>query len=966
MDNDGNDICDICGYIADHTHSFEDKWSWDETTHYHKSACGHNVKQDEAKHKDENNDGICDVCTYDYDHTHTYAEEWVAADAEGHWHAPTCGHTVDGADKTPHADENNDGDCDVCGYNGGHVHTYADEWTQTEDEHWHEVTCGHNVPVGDKGVHKDEDGDTICDVCGHAPEHFHTFEEGWSADANTHYHASTCGHDVRKEEAAHSGYEEDGVCDVCGYVVFHLYQVTVTAPEYVKVYAPDGTETTTFTVKENTPVTFRLAIPTYAELVSLTGARQEGKPTLDGDCNVYTVCLDGITADATVTVVGNKLSAVEVLVADGQGTMSIEKSFAYFFADITFEAPKAGRYMIFSTSHETVQFGIGELDEEGYAIFPKVYFMDVAEPGTVSLQARYFSMSVPANGKLDFTYTVSLVDSDITLRSLVADGYTLPTNSDVTIHFIAPKAGRYQVSSSTLGMIWNDYMCDSIVLTATEDNQPMSFTLRYENASTPSFDFDCTIVSMEGTPLTEGDNTVTAPYGSYQAVTVTATQAGTYLVQAHSPYFRFFTWSEDTAGMVGQGSSYTRVNMKKGEKFTLYVSVNIYEYEGTEDITDTVTVSFLGYVPAMSGTGYEAKVDTLNSYVSDYADSIFILSVPAGDSISIDGGQTWAESVQVSLSAYGFVTYQVQSGSGADTVSVHVQRVVNEFTLQVGTQTQTLIPGVEYTVHLSGSQDPAYFVNYVLSWTNESLTASYNGKPLQAGGTVANYGHTGAVVLVLSGNDTVEVEFTLTDPYAGGTDTPAGSVTLAQGDNAVQVTVDNGFCAGTTATFTAQADGTYVLSAAAGETNAEVVRSVSGVTETLTLPYTFTASKGETITFTVCTTAVTTLTADTIDLRLERVPTGEDETAALNGTYHVNFIVTGMYVLTFENGTLTVTDNNNGEAAGTYRCFYTAADGVVVTQTDGSACGIEITRDSNGSMTFKCPGLGNAQNLIPA
>ena len=101
-------INDTCGYIKDHTHSFEDTWSWNESTHYHKSACGHNVKQDEAKHKDDNNDAICDVCTYDYDHTHTYDEAWTSNGENGHWHLPSCGHTVDGTDLTAHADENND------------------------------------------------------------------------------------------------------------------------------------------------------------------------------------------------------------------------------------------------------------------------------------------------------------------------------------------------------------------------------------------------------------------------------------------------------------------------------------------------------------------------------------------------------------------------------------------------------------------------------------------------------------------------------------------------------------------------------------------------------------------------------------------------------------------------------------------------------------------------------------------
>ena len=109
-----------------------------------------------------------------------------------------------------------------------------------------------------------------------------------------------------------------------------------------------------------------------------------------------------------------------------------------------------------------------------------------------------------------------------------------------------------------------------------------------------------------------------------------------------------------------------------------------------------------------------------------------------------------------------------------------------------------------------------------------------------------------------------------------------------------------------------------------------------------------------------------TLTEDVIDLNLARIPAGEDKTALLNGTYNVNFLVDGMYVLTFKNGILSVVDNNNGKESGDYRYFYTEADGVVVTNTDGTACAIEIAIDADRSMTFKCAGLAVAQPHIPA
>ena len=867
VDADGNDICDVCGYIKDHTHSFEETWSWGESTHYHKSACGHNVKQDEAKHVDENNDAICDVCTYDYDHTHTYEDTWTAKGEDGHWHLPSCGHTVDGAELTSHADENNDGDCDVCAYNGGHEHTYAENWTTTEDEHWREVACGHDVPVTDKGVHTDENGDTACDTCGYTPPHFHTFADTLTADANAHWYASTCGHDVRKDETAHSGHEEDGICDVCGFVVFRLFTVTVTVPEYMTVYAPDGTVSNSFILKENTPATFTVSVPTYAEVARVEGAKQAGKPTEEGDARVYTFTISGITADTEVSVIGNKLSAVEMIISDGKGSLTIEGAFKYAFEDITFTAPSAGRYMIFSTSHETVQFGLGEMGEDGYAIYTKVYYMDVTEPGEVTLQSRYFPWDVPEGGKLDYTYIVAKIDSEITLSSLRAEGYTLPTNADVTVRFTAPKAGKYQISSSTLGMVWNDYVCDSIVVTATEDNQELSFTIRYENSTAPSFTFDCDIVSMEAAPLEEGENTVTAPYGSYLAVSVTASQDGTYMIQSANPFIRFFLWNENTSTMNGLGRTHT-VDLKKGEKFSFYVSVDIYEYDGTDDITDTVTVSYLGYVPGGSGV-YDAKVGVLNSYVSEYEASDFVLTALNGDLLSVDGGKTWVGSVQLSVADSAAISYLVKSNSESDTVQVTVERIAYEFTLNVGTQTQTMIPGTEYTVFLRGTADEAHYVSYILSWNTPDLAVYFGTAPISSGGKVDRYSEYYSLVMVYNGDASTDIQFVLEDPYVpdSGNDDPSGDANaLKVGNNAIHVTVENNFCAGTTVTFTAQTAGNYILSPANGELNADVVISDEFTSESIVMPYVFTLEAGQSIEFTVFTTDIMNLTEDTIDL----------------------------------------------------------------------------------------------------
>ncbi len=115
VDDDGNDLCDVCSYVLSHTHTFATEWTKGETTHYYKATCKHTeMKKDEAEHADADNNGRCDVCDYDYGHEHAYADVWTAVDDDYHWHAPTCGHTVDGIDKAAHVDADKNGSCDDC------------------------------------------------------------------------------------------------------------------------------------------------------------------------------------------------------------------------------------------------------------------------------------------------------------------------------------------------------------------------------------------------------------------------------------------------------------------------------------------------------------------------------------------------------------------------------------------------------------------------------------------------------------------------------------------------------------------------------------------------------------------------------------------------------------------------------------------------------------------------------------
>lgn len=218
VDENNDGVCDECGWNYDHEHTYSEEWSCDGENHWRIATCEHSVSEAyKGAHADADNDGACDTCGFDNDHKHEYATAWTS-DADNHWHAPTCGHDIEGSYKGAHKDKNNDGACDICSYNGGHVHEYKTEWSTDENEHWHAPSCGHTVPNKDKGLHVDFDNDSICDECAYDFNHVHEYDSAWTYDKNSHWHSVRCDHEVAvSDKAAHLDVNKDGACDECGY-----------------------------------------------------------------------------------------------------------------------------------------------------------------------------------------------------------------------------------------------------------------------------------------------------------------------------------------------------------------------------------------------------------------------------------------------------------------------------------------------------------------------------------------------------------------------------------------------------------------------------------------------------------------------------------------------------------------------------------------------------------------------------
>ena len=150
----GERTCSSCGYVEkvpicalNHVHKFSDKWTSNETEHWHIAICGHTEVSDKDTHKwDEEiiKDAkctevgekklVCSVCDRTKTEVipatgHSFSEEWTS-NGTNHWHIATCGDTEEISDESVHsfgdwrvikiATENENGErektCSICKY----------------------------------------------------------------------------------------------------------------------------------------------------------------------------------------------------------------------------------------------------------------------------------------------------------------------------------------------------------------------------------------------------------------------------------------------------------------------------------------------------------------------------------------------------------------------------------------------------------------------------------------------------------------------------------------------------------------------------------------------------------------------------------------------------------------------------------------------------------------------------------
>ncbi len=246
---------------SSHTHSFDSGWEHDETYHWHKSTCGHDVVGGKEEHvfKEQavaatyEEEGYtlytCEVCDYSYKGngtaklTHTYATTW-SSDKDSHWHACTDkGYETLKGDEASHTFKDvvtpatysaggyTTHTCTICGYSytdsetSQLIHNYSSDWSHDSSTHWHACTdSGYESLKKDETSHTFKDVVTnptyeaggytthTCTICGYSytdsetSQLIHNYSSDWSHDSSTHWHACTdSGYEsLKKDETSHT------------------------------------------------------------------------------------------------------------------------------------------------------------------------------------------------------------------------------------------------------------------------------------------------------------------------------------------------------------------------------------------------------------------------------------------------------------------------------------------------------------------------------------------------------------------------------------------------------------------------------------------------------------------------------------------------------------------------------------------------------------------------------------------
>ncbi|MBQ3020251.1 MAG: InlB B-repeat-containing protein [Clostridia bacterium] len=406
-----------------------------------------------------------------------------------------------------------------------------------------------------------------------------------------------------------------------------------------------------------------------------------------------------------------------------------------------------------------------------------------------------------------------------------------------------------------------------------------SYTYAWAEALPETFELKNYTFTVVATPkfveveLGLGETTVEIPAGKFA---VSYVPMGEYTV----------SWTGDATVTLGgapvESGSVVTVTPRGGnvvitpngeEACTVVFTVAIYEEPVTELVVGENAINVTVVNNYCAGTEVEFTAVEAGKYVLKVAEG----EENADVTLIEEYGSTWIEEMpyEFELEAGATIKFVIATSNvmlTEDEINLVLEKVEEpafvEVELDLG-ETTVEIPAGKYavsTVYAMGE--------YKASWTGD-VTVTVNGEVVENGSVVAINPRGVDVVITPNGDEAFTVVFTI-EAYVEPV------TQLVVGENAINVTVENYYCAGTEVEFTAVEAGKYVLKVAEGEENADVTLIEEyDATWIEEMPYEFELEAGATIKFVIATSAYMTLTEDEINLVLEKVeevvpPTSEE------------------------------------------------------------------------------------------
>ena len=797
-------------------------------------------------------------------HQHTYGDVW-AMDDTNHWHAATCKDGDDCATAkvsvAAHADADKNSICDVCGYDYAHTHTYATEFTSDESGHWYAVSCGCSVDVKDKAAHTDADNDGACDVCAYDGGHEHTFiTDAWAMDENNHWHAAGCGHSVIEDEEAHD-YDDMGLCAVCGYV---KGAITVDKAVEMGEY--------------------------YDNLVN------GGHVDFEYDTwTKYQLSIDYLLG-------ANSSSIVEK-------NLNYDEQISYW-------------YML----HNGTIFGIEEYADGSIG---KAY-----EPASALIDGYAFSQVFGEDDDAEDTF--------YGVTAMITGLYEMAKanpNGDLTEFIISYEGMPVYVFTFSQPIAYGDTV-ETMYQVQVAFALGEDYTYKYAYVASAKYNCEADVNENADAPKT------------YHTTNLVPNTVYNYYVE--------------------QTSGKRDLEFKYNPEAVFLTDYKLYEKLGFEDIFDD-NGDWIGSNPILSETplGDTITFEAGATFSMCFAEILPETAVLNLDNVEIiyDGGDTsyWNGTIMLFGGSQGTYTLTLKTAQTTRTFAVEITApsvteiypTVSENGIFADKNTHTVYvdengaASVIFSAGVNAYADGSFTATLAAGATGATLTDNGDGT------YTLNITEVGTWEITITSKANAEISSTLTVTAAQAptfdiSDILSGKYEVTFfGMTMYEITFNPIAADGTAGTVTVVDNnntgwtGTYDYLYAGGELTYSNADGVAA------FPFYLDNALGTFVWNNNTNFAVTHTEAQT--------PSGGNE---LDGTYNINFMMDGLYVLTFDNGTLTIEDNNTTIYSGTYTYTGSPATGMVILNADGSESDIIIGLGMDGNPTFQCANLMMPQPLV--